>query len=477
MKNLFSIALISASLAEAKIVAPNFAMGTMAIYGPNWKVYNSTSADVLTEQVAGIAEMGGNQLKIRLAPETTCSGYHLECGAEVNSLKKLSMLPAVANAFAHEKFVWYQLWLYSFANLNWAKHNWTDAALEAEYEETKAWAVHMLETYSGTGKVFMAGNWEGDWTMMASSGCKKPYDLEGCDPTPEVLERMIQWGQVRQRAIDDAREEANAHNVFIYYYIEMNLGPQAVRGKPGVTNQVIPAVNPDLVSYSSYSATNAYKDTQDVEATDRNFHEVLDYVHGKLSPKNTPAMQALGFQKRMFVGEFGLHYGNTDFELNRFVTRVMSAAMRWGTPFVLYWEFYNIDESDTMAIVPRDGIDKPRSHLPLYRLFKDYYAAAKEFLDSESPSTAEFNTWSAQYFQVPSEGSCTFETGTNYDGSGYSFPASSRQECCDRCSEDPSCHVGVFHGKTCYMKFSTAGKTAGDGVACVKTTSSAVLQV
>lgn len=335
----------------------------------------------------------------------------------------------------------------------------------------------MLETYSGTGKVFMAGNWEGDWTLMSASGCTKPYDLEGCDPTPEVIERMIQWGQVRQRAIDDAREEANAKNVFIYYYIEMNLGPQAVRGKPGVTNQVIPAVNPDLVSYSSYSATNDYKDTQDVEATDQNFHKILDYVHGKLSPKDTPAMRALGFEKRMFIGEFGLHYGYTDFELNRFVTRVTSAAMRWGTPFVLYWEFYNIDETDTMAIVPREGIDKPRSHLPLYRLFADYYASAKEFLASESPSVSEFNAWSTAYFQVPSESSCTFEPGTSYSGSGYSFPASSQRECCDHCSKDPSCHVGVFLGNTCYMKFSTVGKGAGDGVACVKTTSQAALHV
>lgn len=440
-------------------------------------MYNSTSHDVLTEQVAGIADMGGNQLKIRLAPESTCSGYRLECGAEVSSLKTLSMVSSVADAFAHEKFVWYQLWLYSFANRNWAKRDWTDVALEAEYEEVKAWAIHMLETYSGTGKVFMAGNWEGDWVLMGASGCQKPYDLEGCDPTPEVIERMVQWGQARQRAIDDAREEANAENVFIYYYIEMNLGPQAVRGKPGVTNQVIPAVNPDLVSYSSYSATNAYKDTEDVEATDKAFHAILDYVHGKLSPKDTPAMRALGFKKRMFIGEFGLHYGSTDFELNRFVTRVTSAAMRWGTPFVLYWEFYNIDESDTMGIVPRDGIDKPRSQLPLYRLFKDYYVAAKEFLDSQSPSSTQLSTWSAHYFQTPSEGSCTFEPGTGYTGSGYLFPASSRQECCDHCAKDPSCHVGVFVAEMCYMKFSTAGKTAGDGVSCVKTPSSAALQV
>jgi len=476
MKNLVFIATFGASLAEPKVADPNFGLGTQAIYGSSWDKYNSTSDDILTEQVAGIADMGNNQIKIRLSPGSTCAGYRLKCGDEVHSLKTLSMVPAVADAFAHEKLVWYQVWLYSFASGAWEKRDWTDASLKAEYEEVKAWAVHMLETYSGTGKVFMAGNWEGDWTLMGASGCPKPFDLEGCDPTPAVIERMVLWGQTRQRAIDDAREEADAENVFIYYYLEMNLGPQALRGKPGVTNQVIPMVNPDLISYSSYTATNDYQNTKDVEATDRAFHEVLDYVHGKLSPKDTPAMRALGFKKRMFVGEFGAYPSakTTDFERNRYVARVASAAMRWGTPFVLYWEFY---ETDTVGIVPRDGIEKPRYEIPLYRFFQDYYKAAKEYVDSASPSPLELSTWSAQYFQVPSEGSCIFEPKTGYTDSGYHFPANSRQECCDHCAHDPTCQVGVFSEETCYMKFGMVGKTAGDGVACVKTRSSAALQV
>merc|ERR1712046_140231 len=178
-------------------------------------------------------------------------------------------------------------------------------------------------------------------------------------------------------------------------------------------------------------------------------------------------MRALGFQKRMFIGEFGGHSSATptDFELNRYVTRVTSAAMRWGTPFVLYWEFYNINKDDTMAIVPRDGIEKPRYKLPLYRLFQDYYAAATKYANSKSPSPLELSTWSAQYFHVPSEGSCVFESKVGYNDSGHHFHATSQQECCNRCAEDPTCQAGVFLNQMCYMKFGIAGKTAGDGVA------------
>jgi len=291
---------------------------------------------------------------------------------------------------------------------------------------------------------------------------------EGCDPTDQVIQRMVQWGQARQRAIDDARDEANAQDVFLFYYMEMNLGPQAVRGKPGVTNQVLPAVNPDLVSYSSYSATNAYQQTADATSTDRAFHEVLDYVHGKLSPKNISAMGYLGFDKRLLIGEFGAHEGKvpTAFEVNRFVARVTSAALRWGAPFVLYWEFYSTD--DTVPIVPRADVLKPRSELPLYRLFSDYYKAARAFVESASPSHAEMRRWAAEYFDVPAKGACSFEGNIGYNDVGYSFPAQSDQQCCDFCAQDPTCKVGVHSGNTCYMKLGFGGKHTGSGTACVK---------
>merc|ERR1712139_606977 len=108
---------------------------------------------------------------------------------------------------------------------------------------------------------------------------------KGCDPTPEVLHRMVLWGQTRQRAIDDARREAQAKDVWIYYYMEMNLGPEAQGGKPGLTNDVLPQVNPDLVSYSSYSATNAFETIDDSSAEEA-FLSVMDYVNSKLPSKD-----------------------------------------------------------------------------------------------------------------------------------------------------------------------------------------------
>ena len=310
---------------------------------------------------------------------------------------------------------------------------------------------------------------------MGASGCKQAgkYNMS-CDPTAKVIERMVKWGNARQRAIDDAQAEAEAtgraKNVTLAYYIEMNLGPEAVLGKPGVTNDVLPIVNPDFVSYSSYSATNAYaKDStaDDVAATDAALRKVLDHVVSKLPPKKTGAVARLGLGRRLFIGEYGSHAHN-DNGVVTFVARVAHAAIGWGVPFVLYWELY--DNDSTSPIVPKSG--KPTA---LYQLFRHYYIAARAFTEQHTrlPSPLEFHSWAAAYFRTAANPSCTFEVNTTYEiqaaGEGYEKGGvESKQQCCAVCAADPSCVVAVFSTRTCYVRYTMDGKQTGDGVACVK---------
>jgi hypothetical protein len=215
----------------------NSFLGTQSIYGPSWKHYNFTSLDVLAEQTQRVLQLGGHQMKLRLAPITTCSGYRLagDCGG-ASDLTALSKVPEVAATLGAPNIQWYQMWVYSFSNQNFLSKDWTPAMVQAEYQEVYQWATHMLTTYSGTGKTFLAGNWEGDWALLGASGCKTSSGAynKTCDPTPQVLERMVQWGAARQRAITDARANVLggglASNVSIAYYMEMNLGPQALGG-------------------------------------------------------------------------------------------------------------------------------------------------------------------------------------------------------------------------------------------------------
>jgi hypothetical protein len=252
---------------------PNYILGTQEIYGPGHYLYNYSALPMLEEQRNAAVELGTNQMKMVLSSTKTCGAYAMDCdGSVVVDLASLSAQPLLARTFGDPRIRWFHFWLESFANPQWSKSDWTEAELAAEYAETKAWAIYMLKTYSGSGKTFMAGNWEGDWILLGASGCNKPGGGKNltCDPTPAVIQRMVQWGQTRQRAIDDARAHAAASgvtNVTMLYYIEMNLGPEALppgspgcpsnshggppmcTEKPGVTNSVLRDVNPDLVSY------------------------------------------------------------------------------------------------------------------------------------------------------------------------------------------------------------------------------------
>ena len=84
-----------------------FFLGTQSIYGPSWQPYNFTSAkDVLTDNRLVVNMLGLNQMKIHLAPSSTCLGYHLNCSEQINSLKTLTQQKSIAATFAHPSILW-----------------------------------------------------------------------------------------------------------------------------------------------------------------------------------------------------------------------------------------------------------------------------------------------------------------------------------------------------------------------------------
>ena len=217
---------------------------------------------------------------------------------------------------------------------------------------------------------------------MWASGCRENGHFNmTCDPSPEVIARMVAWATARQNAIDDARSQTPHANVDVVLYIEvhtkcahntqsaqhtgtntnaqMNLGPEAVAGKPGVTNDVLGKVNPDLVSYSSYSATNAYANAEtpaQVAAAEKEFHEVLSYVNSSLPPKHHVPWR-LRLQSRLLIGEYGVSRSayQTAARNERFVRDVCKGALRWGVAFVLYWAFYDTEGKRMCFVDERDN--------------------------------------------------------------------------------------------------------------------------
>ncbi len=327
---------------EKQIEGFNYIIGTQTV-GAKYKFTNETN---LVETAKAIREMGSNLLKFSMSPRYWWENYDIPRDEKITSLEML----------AHEKsmkmvldmdFKYYQIWAYEFSHYtpeppgqkkdeNQIKFigGMSDAHAEASYREMYDFAAYLLKTYSGTGKVFLLGNWEGDWHLRWDYDRSKPAD-------PKTIEGMTRWFQVRQKAVEDAKRTVKHKNVEMYYYVEVNLSDLALAGRDCVINSILPEVNPDYVSFSSYTATNPPANEAEMEKT---LTEHLNYIESKMQPK--PAIKG----KRLFIGEYGWpeigFYSNEPSyrpaeEVDKRAKWVMKAALKWGCPFILWWEMYN----------------------------------------------------------------------------------------------------------------------------------------
>jgi hypothetical protein len=323
--------------------------------------YQFTDASRLVETAEAILAMGSNTLKFRLSKD-----YATGPAANVRQpLPEVRCLrDPVEKEPAHRRvlelpFAHYLIWVYPFAP-GWWKDGYPQDVSEAQSVEVYDLACHLLRTYSGTGKSFYLGHWEGDWHL------RDGYDT-GTDEgiTPVRIQGMADWLNARQKAIDDARRDTPHTGVHVWNYAEVNLVRLAMQGRRTVTNDVLPKANVDFVSYSSY----------DTQADPKTLTAALDYIESKLPPK--PGIAG----RRVFIGEYGFPaVSYSPAEQERLSRQVMRTALAWGCPFALYWEMYNNE-------VDKDGrqrgfwlIDDKGVRQPVYETHRSYYEWARKYV-------------------------------------------------------------------------------------------------
>ncbi len=134
---------------------------------------------------------------------------------------------------------------------------WRDLAPdgpEAAEESERAMydlARHLYSTHRDRPVTFILQNWESDWRFRGAT-------VEAWAPSAEEVERlsgrMARWLSARQRGVERARAEAPGARCRVAHAAEVNRVLDGFRGVPNVTRSVLPRVELDLVSYSSYDA-------------------------------------------------------------------------------------------------------------------------------------------------------------------------------------------------------------------------------
>ncbi|GAA5139961.1 hypothetical protein GCM10023213_21630 [Prosthecobacter algae] len=369
---------------EAQSVADsyNYLLGTQAIGGK----YQFTEQDPLVEAAKEIRAMGATTMKFDLRPKPTQYPH-------IHSLVELVSQEPAHREVLDMPFAYYQMWAESFAGTSWKK-GFSNKDAEAEYREIYDQTAYLLKTYTGSGKTFYLGHWEGDNLLRGDISEKADAMM-----TPEKVQGMISWLNTRQRAVDDAKRETKHEKVQVWHYTEINHPTISLKkDRPSLVNQVLPFVPVDFVSYSAYDVTN--------EPKAENIKTVLDYIESKLTPK--PEITG----KRVFIGEYGYtvsHNGmphRTPQEQNDLSLITIQAAVEWGCPFILYWELYN---NEVEAGGQHRGywmIDDKGVKQPIHETHRRYYAWAREFVSEayrrtgQAPSEKDFRQAVADYFKA-----------------------------------------------------------------------------
>jgi hypothetical protein len=331
---------------------------------------------------------GNRVIKFRLSNKyDTVDGFDTE--PAIDSLVELVRDQDQVKAVLDGPGTDYIFWMSSFAVPSWQSQldatGLKPTAQTDIYNEVRALAEYLLITYSGTGKSFYLGNWEGDW-MLAGAESLGYRD----DPTlipANRIQGMIDWATVRQQAIDDAKANVTHSNVDVWFYLEMNKADWMRDGLPCVANSVIPSLSKlDFISVSSYSI---HKDNGVPRA--RNLvHADLDQIQGLIDAKPDPSIPG----SRLMIGEYGYQYSSGAYaDFYEFAEVHITTAkdyLSWpgGTlRFILQWQFFNQAETD--GGVPKEmcQISNTNSLRPLYYLHENFYRAMRRWVDYVYTST------------------------------------------------------------------------------------------
>ncbi len=363
---------------EAAARSYNYILGTQAIGGG----YQFTKGSGLIEQAEQVRGLGSNLLKISFA-QGAAPNYGTEAAARkaTTTLEYLQASPELQQALDMD-FTWYQAWVHSFTDAKWRDGvNMTEARLY--YDEMYALTAWLLERYSGTGKVFMLGNWEGDWLLLGRQNRE-------ADPSLTAVEGMIAWMKIRQLAVDNARAAVPHKDVEVYHYIEVNLVRKAMQGRASIALSVLPEANPDLVSYSAYEAIKQ-SPTPDLMAIRQPLEQILAYLEGQL-----PSKAGLPFKRRVFIGEYGYHADKSkpltvkqQYMKSRFV---MQSAVALDLPFALIWQMYNNEYAENGTSKEMSLIDESGRKRALYALHQTYLSEMQAFVTRSCRDTGALPT-------------------------------------------------------------------------------------
>ena len=304
--------------------------------------YCLTNKNFLNEGADQILALGSRVIKVWFHNPQKSYSFNSKW-PEMNSLVEIAKSPYFKELF-DKPFTTYVLMCFSMGRHEayWRKGITEQQKLDEQrqfYELTK----YLLTTYRASRKTFILQHWEGDWLIRGN------YDRK-VDPTPEAISGMIEWLNARQAGVNQARDQVRTDGVWVYHAAEVNRVVDSMNnGKPNMVNKVLPHTKLDLVSYSAWDSTTAYPEDPNV------FRNALNFIAAYM-----PDSPDFGNQN-VYVGEFGMPENKFPIkQIQKMVPNVVTTALDWGCPYIIYWQLYCNELQDDKLVPPVHSNDAVR---------------------------------------------------------------------------------------------------------------------
>lgn len=282
--------------------------------------------DRLNWAASKIAGLGGRTIRVYLGPQDI---YHVLPASDGGpfDLATAAASPAYAALFSSASFDTYLLTTYSAGD---DAGNWTggysasDAATERQ--QIASLGTYLLSTYPG--KTFVILQWEGDNAISSFKSSAAAWT------------GFTAWIQARASGVSDARAAAGGTTAHLYSGLEFNLlrdpatqAPCDTSQHPCVVSEVVPQVDVDFYSYSSWQSLGPNQSpAQTSMQLQSDLQSALTFARQR-DPSIAPS--------RFVVGEFGAPREQTDLGECAAAARqaaVIGAVTQWGAAFGVFWQ-------------------------------------------------------------------------------------------------------------------------------------------
>ena len=332
--------LLAGTLSNPAVDAFNVRVGTQTFAG----LYQFSTNTLLVETAQAITNMGSDTIKMYLGSNYPRQ-YHYNLGPNITNLLTLARDDASCHRTLDMPFRHIIAWAYPFSNADapFGNGNYTAAEQANDYREMFDLTCYLLTNYNNSGKTFYLGHWEGDGYLSVNNW--------STNPSPAVVQGMIDWENTRQKAVDDAKAATIYSNVNVYYYAEANRTRDAMLNGPTnnvrVINAVVPYVtNLDYLSYSSYDVMNLSTST---------LYATLDYMEAQLPTNKVSSLPG----ERIWIGEYGWGGSQSTDQQEPTSRAYIQRLLNYGhkaLPFILFWEIYNNETNKLFCLIDSNNV-------------------------------------------------------------------------------------------------------------------------